>query len=94
MHKRLSFAYDEEQRPNMVTKVKYQSDVFIPGVGDEPVQLVDNALVIVADDAKIKDFTEEIIRKIAAQFESAKKSVDNDTKELVVSLESCLDLTE
>ena len=94
MLKRLSFEYDSENKPNIAVKVKYQSDVFIPGVSEEAIQLVDNALLIAADDQKIKEFVNGIVNRILEQFESAKKSVDNNTTELRLSLETCLEFNE
>merc|ERR1712087_506469 len=76
MYKRLSFQYDLDKNESIVTKVKYQSNVFIPGVSEEPVQLTDNALIIVADDTKIKGFTATIVDRIQRQLENAIKSAN------------------
>lgn len=92
MFDRLSFEYDEKK--NIVKKVKYQSQVFIPGVDKNAIKLVDNALIIVADDINIKQFIIEINTKIKNQFEIAKKSIDKNSKEIALSIEDCLNLSK
>lgn len=92
MFDRLSFKLNDND-DNIIKKVKYESQVFIPGLDDEnAIKLVDNALIIVAHDKNIKQFIQEINNKIETQFEIAKKSIGKDTKEIGLSIEDCLNL--
>lgn len=92
MFERLSFKYDKDKQENIVTKIKYESQVFIPGVDENAIKLIDNALIIAANDNNIKEFVTEINNKIEKQFEIAKKSIDKDTTEIALSIEECLNL--
>lgn len=92
MFDRLSFKYDDKQ--SIINKIKYESDVYIPGVDENAIKLVDYALIIVANDQNIKQFTTQITDKLFKQLELSKKSIDKNTKEITLSLEDCFNLSK
>eukprot|EP01083_Nonionella_stella_P052907 140209_1 len=94
MFNRLGFKYNEQNtdHQHIVQKIKYESTVYIPGVDENPIKLTDHALIITANDQNIKQLTIEITNNMLKHFEDAKKTITNDTKQVSLPLETCLNL--
>ena len=90
MHERFSFEYDGKD--DVLKKIKYESNVYFPGVDENAIKMIDNALIIAANDENLKQFVTKICENIHQHLENAQKSVDKDTKQIVLCLETCLDL--